>query len=245
MRQYQQNDQGVNFNQRHNEFQMQNGNAYSMAQNYGPVPPDYQFGPVRGVPQQPFMNHRPPLQMDYLLGPSWHQGQQYDTQRMYPHMPPLNYYPHTHTWVAYYNGDPQWMTPLGHYPPYPLLLASGKTAKMLHGSYRDHLLGFFGQSMHKDVTEIFRILDSNEDWMTKTNELENRLSFEQCDNPLMGFTLRKDTVKDLAAHTFCNKKLNKEFMTKGFTLFCIQQIYDDSKMSLILHEEQMAQTMTM
>jgi len=173
MRQYQQNDHGVNFNQRRNEFQMQNGNAYSMAQNYGPGPLDFQFRPVRGVPQQPFMNHRPPPQMDYLPGPAWHQGQQYSTQRMYPHMPPLTYYPHTHMGGTYYNGDPQWTTPLGHYPPYHLPLASGKTAKMLHGSNRDHLLGFCSQSAHEDVTEIFRILDSNEDWMMKTNKLEN------------------------------------------------------------------------
>jgi len=44
---------------------------------------------------------------------------------------------------------------------------------MLHGVNRDHLLGFFGCSAYEDVTEIFRILDSNEDWMTKSNELEN------------------------------------------------------------------------
>jgi len=96
MRQFQQNDHSFNFSHRYNDSQVQTGNAYSMAQNYGPGPQDFQFGPMRGVPQQlAFMNHRPPLQMDYLPGPSWHQGQQYDTQRMYPHMPPPNYYLHT------------------------------------------------------------------------------------------------------------------------------------------------------
>ncbi len=80
--------------------------------------------------------------------------------------------------------------------------------------------------------------------MIKTNELENRLAFKQQNNPLMGFTLRKDTVKDLAAHAFGNKKINEEFMMKGFTPFCIQQMDDDSEMNLILHEEQMAQIMT-
>jgi len=34
-------------------------------------------------------------------------------------------------------------------------------------------------------------------------------------------------------------------MMKGFTPFCIQQMDDDSKMNLILHEEQMAQITTM
>jgi len=57
--------------------------------------------------------------------------------------------------------------------------------------------------------------------MTKTNELENRLSFEQRDNPLMGFTLRKDTVKDLAAHAFHNKKLNEEFMMLFLYSWCL------------------------
>jgi len=60
----------------------------------------------------------------------------------------------------------------------------------------------------------------------------------------MGFTLQKDTVKDLAAHAFGNKKINEEFMMKGFTPFCIQQMDDDSEMNLILHEEWMAQITT-
>jgi len=60
----------------------------------------------------------------------------------------------------------------------------------------------------------------------------------------MGFTLQKDTVKDFTANTFHNKKLNEEFMLKGFTPFHIQQLDDESEMSLILHEEQMAQTTT-
>jgi len=50
---------------------------------------------------------------------------------------------------------------------------------MLHGANRDHLLGFCGHSAFEDVTEIFCILDSNKDWMTKCNELENWLSMEQ------------------------------------------------------------------
>jgi len=73
---------------------------------------------------------------------------------------------------------------------------------------------------------------------------KNWLSVEQQENPLIGFKLQKDTVKDFAAHTFQNKKLNEAFMMKGFTPFCIQQFDDDSKMSLILHKEQLAQTTT-
>jgi len=155
MRQYQQNDHNYNIGQRWNDTQIPTGNIYAMAQNYGPGPQDVQFGPMRGVLQQPFVNHRPSLHLDYPPGPSWLQGQQYDTQRMYPPMPPPNYYPHTHAGGAFYNGDPQWTMLLGHYPPYPLPLASGKMAKMLHGSNRDHLLGFYSRSAHEDVTEIF------------------------------------------------------------------------------------------
>jgi len=51
-------------------------------------------------------------------------------------------------------------------------------------------------------------------------------------------------VKDFAAHAFQNKKVNEEFMMKGFTPFCIQQLDDNSKMSLILHKEWMVQTTT-
>jgi len=51
-------------------------------------------------------------------------------------------------------------------------------------------------------------------------------------------------VKDFAAHAFQNKKMNEEFMMKGFTPFCIQQLDDNSKINLILHEEWMAQTTT-
>jgi len=38
--------------------------------------------------------------------------------------------------------------------------------------------------------------------------------------------------------------MNEEFMMKGFTPFCIQQLDNDSEMSLILHEERMEQTTT-
>jgi len=154
-RHYQQNDHKFNFN--HIDSQMQTGNAYPMAQHYGPGPQDFQFSPMRGVPQQAFMNHRPPLQMDYLPGPAWQQGQQYNTRRMYPHIAPTNYYLQTHSGGASYYGDLQWTTPFGYYPEYPLPLASGKMAKMLHSTNRDHILVFCSQSTHEDVTEIFCI----------------------------------------------------------------------------------------
>jgi len=183
--------------------------------------------------------------MDQVWAPTYqHQAHQYDNRGPYPHMHPQNYYPNLQVNRPQYNNDPQWMNLYGQYSPYPIPIASRKMAKMLHGANRDHLLGFCGHSAFEDVIEIFCILDSNEDWMTKCNELENWLSMEQWENPLIGFTLRKDTVKDFAAHTFQNKKMNEEFMMKGFTPFCIQQLDDDSKMSPILHEEHMEQTTT-
>jgi len=140
--------------------------------------------------------------------------------------------------------DPQWQPHYNPYTPYAVQIAAGKTAKMLHGANRDHLLGYMGRSANENVTKIFRIFDSNEDIMTKSNELENRLIFEQSENPLMGFTLRRETIKDFISHAFGNKVLDEQFMMRGFTPFCIQQMDTSSEISLWIHEDRMEQTTT-
>jgi len=113
---------------------------------------------------------------------------------------------------------------------------------MLHGTCRDHLLGYMGCQATENVTDIFSILDSNKDFMTKCNKLENCLLHEQCLDPFMCFMLRKETVKDLVAHTFTNKLLMEQFMMQGLTPFCLQQMDKSSKMSLLLYKESMEQT---
>jgi len=141
-----------------------------------------------GMQQQPPPNYL--SQMDQPRAPTYqHQVNQYDNRGPYPHMHPQNYYPNPQVTAPQHHPDPHWMNLYGQYLPYPVPIASGKTAKMLHGANRDHLLGFCGHLAFEDVTEIFRILDSNEDWMTKCNELENWLSMEQQENPLIGFML--------------------------------------------------------
>jgi len=179
-----------NPHQGNHESQFQNGTTYPGTRNFGPNSYDMQIGYMGGMQQQPPPNYWPAPQMDQFRTPSLqHQAHQYDSQLPYPHMHPHNYHPNPQVNGPQYNTDPQWMNPYGQFLPYPVPTASGKTAKMLHGVNRYHVLGFCGRSAFEDVTEIFHILDSNEDWMTKCNELENRLSMEQRENPLIGFTL--------------------------------------------------------
>jgi len=77
------------------DAQFQNGATHPMIHNSGPSPQALQFGYAGGVPQQPFTNHLPPLQMGQFQGSTYQQqGHQYDTQGIYSHMPLPIYYPH-------------------------------------------------------------------------------------------------------------------------------------------------------
>jgi len=224
---------------------------------------DYQY-PYGQQNLPMYAEQQPPLQ-DYNIRRQTHPTMyNYPPARQYPG-PYTDTYPHTDNhrfpqWnyqpqpiPAYYPTHPanyfmpppqqqMGQHPYGDYPPYAMAPATGKTAKMLHGACRDHLLGYMGRNANDNITDIFHILDSNEDFMTKGNELENRLLHEQCSDHFMCFTLRKETVKDLAAHAFTNKLLTEQFMMRGFTPFCLQQMDESSEMSLILYEESLEQT---
>jgi len=239
----QQTPHNFNSNQGNHEPQFQNGATHHRMHNFCPNSYEMQSGFTGGVQQQHIPNYLPAPQMDQCQAPMYqNQSQQYDNQGLYPpYMNPQNHHPYSQVTGPQYNNEQQWRDPYGHYPPYHSQIASKKTEKMTN---RYHLLGFCGRSAYEDVTEIFQILDSNEDWMTKCNELENRLNVEQRGTPLIEFMLWKDLVKEFAAHAFRNKKMSEEFMMKGFTPFCLQQLDSDSEMSLILHEERMAQMTT-
>jgi len=69
------------------------------------------------------------------------------------------------------------------------LQLSGKSTKILNGTNCFSLLGFCGLTIQDEVPEIFHILNSNKDPMTKIQALEDLLLLAQHGNALMNFML--------------------------------------------------------
>jgi len=63
------------------------------------------------------------------------------------------------------------------------------SAKLLNGANKHSLLGFCGRSIQENPSEIFVILDSNEDTTTKFHALKDRLTAVQWNNLFVNFTL--------------------------------------------------------
>jgi len=68
--------------------------------------------------------------------------------------------------------------------------STGKSAKILNGVNQYSVRTYAGRKINEEVPDIFRVLDSNENMMTKTQALEDRLSEAQSANAMVWFTLR-------------------------------------------------------
>jgi len=116
-----------------------------------------------------------------------------------------------------------------------------KSIKLLNGANKFPILAWCGLSIQDEVPEMLRILDSNEDILTKFNALDQRLRMAQKENYFMNYTLCTETVKDFIKHQFRSDPDEKNMM-RGMTPFCLQKMEKVNEIALRELEERMAST---
>jgi len=102
------------------------------------------------------------------------------------------------------------------------LSSSTKSTKMLNRVHKDSVRAFCSLTIKNNVPEMFKILDSNENIMTKQQEVEDKLGKAQWANAMVKFTVQKEFVKEMMQHAFYSELFAKNMM-HGFTPFCIQK----------------------
>jgi len=127
------------------------------------------------------------------------------------------------------------------YPTQGGLTLGGKSIKLLNGANKFPVLAWCGCSFQDEVPIMQRILDSNEDILTKFNALDQRLKMAQKENYFVNYTLRTETVKDFIKHQFRFDPDEKNMM-RGMSPFCLQKMEKTNEIALRQLEERMAST---
>jgi len=118
--------------------------------------------------------------------------------------------------------------------------SSSKSAKMLNGTGKYNALAYSGMTVQDEVSDMLKMLDSNEHETIKFNTLLSKLNALQIQFPFMNFTLRMETMRDLMKHKFESKPSIKNMM-KGFTPFILQKMEEEDEIDLSHFEEEMGQ----
>jgi len=78
-----------------------------------------------------------------------------------------------------------------------LITTSGKSVKLLKGESTYNALAYSGLMAEDQVSDMMKMLDSNESKNVKYNTLRAKLQELQHRNTFMQFTLCKETVKEM------------------------------------------------
>jgi len=82
------------------------------------------------------------------------------------------------------------------------LQTTGKSANFFNGTNHFSLFSFCGLTIHNNVPDIFKILDSNDNPTAKFQALKDLLIMAQQGSALVNFTLCKEMFKDIKQHLF-------------------------------------------
>jgi len=78
--------------------------------------------------------------------------------------------------------------------------SSSKSTKMLNGTGKYNALAYLGMTVQDEVSDMLKMLDSNEHETFKFNTLLSKLNVLRLQFPFMNFTLRMETMRDLMKH---------------------------------------------
>jgi len=111
---------------------------------------------------------------------------------------------------------------------------------MLNGIGKENAIAFSGLTIQDQVSDMLKMLDSNEHEMIKFNTMKAKLTAMQQQHPFMNFILRMEMMRDMMKHKF-ESQPNKKNMLKGFTPFVLQKMDKMDEINLSHLEEELEQ----
>jgi len=103
-----------------------------------------------------------------------------------------------------------------------IISPSSKSAKMLNDIGKYNAIAYLGLTVQDEVSNMLKMLDSNEHEMIKFNTMKAKLMAMQQQYPLIQFTLWMETMREMMKYKF-ESKPNEKNMLKGFTPCVLQK----------------------
>jgi len=121
-----------------------------------------------------------------------------------------------------------------------IISPSSKSAKMLNSIGKYNSIAFSGLTIQDKVSNMLKMLNSNEHEMIKFNTMMAKLNAMQQQYSFMQFTLQMEMMREMMKHKFKSKP-NEKNMLKGFTPFVLQKMDEMDEIDLSHLEEELEQ----